>query len=131
MSGIPPELTSSALTALAILGTWFGTWLARKGKREDNRIEQNNQSFGQLLSLADARLAEIQRLSAELERVRTSWEARWDRQMRRCRKVTDSLADAIRVLQRQIPGATQPTAEAALQALEEHELDDHDTGDAT
>lgn len=132
MRTIPPELTSSALTALALLGTWFATWLARKGKREDTRIAQTNQTFTQLRELGEARLAEIIRLTAALteanaalERLRTEWENRWDRQMKRCREITDGLVRGLAALRH--PGEpTPPEVDDALRDLDDHRATDHE-----
>lgn len=133
MATIPPELTSSALTALAVGGTWFASWLARKGKREDTKIAVGNQTFTQLRELAEARLDDIERLTAalaaanaEIERIRSAWEARWDRQMARCRKVTDALVRAITALRKLATPEARQEADRVLVELEEHRQDDHD-----
>jgi hypothetical protein len=130
---IPPELTSAALTALGLVGTWFAVGLARKGKREDIRIADANQTFTQLNELSNQRLAEITRLAAALsaatlenERLRTAWESRWDRQMKRCRQVTDSLVQALNALRKLAGPNAKEDADEVLRVISAHNQDDHD-----
>jgi hypothetical protein len=128
---IPSELTTPIIAAASVTATWLVAILTRKGAREDNRIREDDQAFEQISSLAATRLTEINRLTAERdaanverERLRVSWEERWDRQMTRCREITAPLVDALAKLQANVPGADQETA-AALRALAEHNDRDH------
>lgn len=129
---IPPELTTAILTGLSICSAWFATWLARRGKREDVKIAEQGQAFSQLRELAEARQAEIQRLTsdlsaarAEVDRVRDAWETRWTRQMSRCRNVTDSLIRAIDALKLKSGAAAEQEAENVRRVLAQHDEDDH------
>jgi hypothetical protein len=129
---IPPELTTAILTAMSIASAWFATWLARRGKREDTKIQEANQAFSQLRELAEARLAEITRLTAsltaansELDRIRDQWEKRWERQMKRCRDVTEPLVSAIAALRKLAGPAADEQAETVMRVLEAHNQDDH------
>lgn len=129
---IPPELTTAILTALSIASAWFATWLARRGKREDTKIAEAGQAFNQLKELAEARSAEIARLTADLaaaradiDRVRGSWESRWERQMTRCRNVTDSLIRAIDALKLKAGADAEREAAQVHRALAQHDEDDH------
>lgn len=132
MGAFLSQHSDAVLAILAILGTWFATVLARKGKREDTKIATGNQTFTQLRELGEARLAEINRLQtenaglrAENERDRLAWEARWDRQMTRCRKVTDEAAGSIaRLMQRAAP-EDRTAAEATLRDVHSHLDADH------
>jgi len=131
---------SSALTALGIFGTLLGVWLARRGKTEDNRRLENQQTFDQIQAVADARKEEITRKDAEIvrlqtlldtaradvDRVRTSWEERWSRQMKRCREVTAALVDAIAILRLAAgPAVGDVAVNEAMESLHEHNEDDH------
>lgn len=133
---IPPELTSAVLTMLGLGGAWLATWLARRGKKEDVKIAERGQAFDQLLELAATRLAEITRLSTERdtanterERVRTSWEDRWDRQMKRCREVTDSLVGTISQLRDMAGDEGKRKADDALRVVGQHNERDHTPDD--
>lgn len=130
--GIPTELTTAVLTALSIGGAWLATFLARRGQREDHRIAESNQTFTQLRELGEGRLNEINRLNAAIaderadkERVATAGEARWDRQMARCRRVTDSLVRAVEMLRTSPTADAEDAADAALLELTRHNEDDH------
>lgn len=126
-----PELTSAILTFIGIGGAWLATLLGRRGKKEDTRIAERTQAFDEVLQLADRRLAEIDRLIAERdaanadkEALRESWEKRWDRQMARCRSITDPLVQALNQLQTHAPHA-RAEAGQALRDLAEHNERDH------
>ena len=139
MEGLSPWV-SSALTALGIFGTLLGVWLARRGKREDNQRLENQQTFNQIQGVADARLAEITRKDAEIgrllvlltearsevDRVRTQWEDRWERQMKRCRTITAALVEALATLRKAAgPAAGDEAVDDAMQELQQHNEDDH------
>jgi hypothetical protein len=131
-----PELTSAILTALGIGGAWLATWLSRRGKKEDNRLAERGQVFEEVLQLAANRLTEITRLGAERdaavierERVRTSWEERWDRQMSRCREITDALVVTIDRLRVAAPPSERNAADEAIRQLDAHNERDHNPDD--
>jgi hypothetical protein len=141
-SFIRPEVTSAFLGVLAVAATWFATWLARRGKKEDNRIVERGQAFDQLLELANQRRDEIVKLKAEAdklrgeasladgkrEELRASWESRWDRQMQRCRDITAPLVATIKHLQ-ESPASRMfeviAEAEEVVRRTEEHNERDH------
>jgi len=131
---------SSLLTALGIFGTLLGVWLARRGKREDNQRLENQQTFDQLQTVADARKDEITRKDAEIvrlqtlldtaradvDRIRTQWEDRWNRQMKRCREITAALVEAISALRKAAgPAVGDSRVNEAIESLREHNEDDH------
>lgn len=127
--GIPPEITSAILTATAIFAGLFGTMLARRGKREDNRIAETNQNLLELSALAEERRVEIVGLRLELTAERTAHQAtrdreekRWSRQLDRCRTVTDSLVQA---LSQRWADNGKELRDAALRKLEDHRFEDH------
>ena len=126
---IPPEIVSAALTAIGIFAALFGTWLARKGKREDVKIATVSQSLLELRTLAEARDQEIIRLQGALVSERTAHqesrdraEARWSRQMERCRVMTDSLVTALSAVRAEL---SSDTRDKALRDLEQHRFEDH------
>jgi hypothetical protein len=129
---IPSELTTGILTALGIGGAWFATWLGRRGKKEDNQLAERGQAFDEIVKLATERLTEIHRLAAERdaanterERLRVSWEDRWDRQMQRCRDITAPLVSTIGLLRHGCTPEGLHSADDALRALQEHDDRDH------
>lgn len=126
---IPGEVTSALLTATMIFAGLFGTWLARKGKREDNKIAAANQTLIEIRALAEERRIEIVSIRGELtaERIahqetRDREEKRWDRQMKRCRIVTDNLVNA---LAERWAEKGQEKRDQALRDLEQHNFEDH------
>ena len=132
MSIVSPEVTSGVLTALSVGGLWFGTWLSRREKKEDTRISERSQAFEEILALNKTNAAEIARLIAErdaanerAERVATSWETRWDRQMERCRQITAPLVETIAALRLKPDEVSQVHADAVLRTLAEHNERDH------
>jgi uncharacterized protein YlxW (UPF0749 family) len=132
VAGLSPWI-SSLLTALGILGTMLGVWLTRRGKQEDNRRAEYQQTFDQLQEVATARKDEIDRLTialassrAETDTIRTKWEDRWDRQMKRCRVITASLVHALAELKRAAgPADGDGAVQEAMDALHQHNEDDH------
>jgi hypothetical protein len=125
----PPEVTSAILTATAIFAGLFGTWLARKGKREDVKIAAANQILLEIRALAEERRVEIVVLRTELtaerlahQETRLREEQRWDRQMKRCRIVTDNLVAA---LAQRWAEKGQQLRDDALRNLEQHNFEDH------
>lgn len=141
MGGVSPWVVSSLLTALGIFGTLLGLWLARRGKREDNKRAETQQTFDQLQAIADSREQEIIRKDSELtrltgqrdaaytevERLRSTWEERWDRQMGRCRTITAALVKAVSELREAAgPAAGDLKVEEAVQALQDHNTRDHE-----
>lgn len=133
---IPSELTTGILTALGIGGAWFATWLGRRGKKEDVQLAERGQAFDELKALAAERLTEIHRLAAERdaanierERLRVSWEDRWDRQMQRCRDITAPLVATIGALRMGCTAEESRRAGETLRALKDHDERDHTADD--
>jgi hypothetical protein len=133
MPTIPATLSTFLLALLTIFSTWLATILARRGKREDNRIALDNQSFEHMRNLAAERLVEINRLraerdsvNAEKERMNEYWEGRVDRQNSRCRKTTDALVHAFDAMRTQSAGEAAREAAAAMQLIDEHNQDEHE-----
>ena len=145
MRSIPPELITAILTSLSIGSAWFATWLARRGKREDSKIADRGQAFEQLeTSLAAARedlryqrdeataaRAEKARIEADtrvrVEQAQLDYEQKWNRQMHRCRAITDTATRAIVALQQNFdsPERAIQIAESALQDVRKHNSEDH------
>lgn len=132
---LDPSVTSFILGILSFVGVWYGVKLSRRGKQEDTRIAETNQSFSQLNELSNARLIEINRLNAlvaelrsDNDRIRESWEDRWDRQMKRCRIITDRLTGVISSLEDvNAPKEIKDDVREARRELEDHNTDDHDS----
>lgn len=89
-------IVSVCLTAIGLGSGFLATILTRKGKREDQKLSERQTAYEELYQLNEARGAEIVRLNAEkatdraaLQALRDEWEARWDRQMARCRTITE------------------------------------------
>lgn len=132
VSLIPPEVTSAVLTALGIGGAWLATLLARRGKKEDTRIGERQQAFQEILDLAASRLSEIARLITERdaakdrgEKIAASWETRWDRQMERCRNITEPLVATIQELRKGCTAEAEAHADTVLRQLSAHNERDH------
>ena len=128
--------TQLILGALTFVASALAAWLMWRGKKADNKVAVRNANYDELERLAKSRLEEINRLQAaktaaddEVDRVRTSWEQRWDRQMSRCRGVTDKLVDVVAMLKTPPKDHLQPGEEIqvdeVLQELQEHREDDH------
>lgn len=133
MKLLSPEVTTSALAVLSIIAELLATWLSRQGKREDNRLAERSKAFDELKQLSETRLVEINRLTTERDaanlekdKVRKAADERWDRQMARCREITEALVDTITTLQGVgDPQVGQRAAEEALRSLAEHNERDH------
>lgn len=117
-------IVSVSLTAIGLGATFLATILTRKGKREDQKLSERQTAYEELYQLNEARGAEIVRLNAAILAIRDEWEARWDRQMVRCRTITEPLVRTIVKLQAARP-FPDPEAAEALTELEHHNEDDH------
>lgn len=129
---MPTEVVAPLLGMLGVFGTWLSIVLTRRGKREDVKLQRADQAFDHMRELAETRSADLARVTgerdagwAEVERVRSIWEARWDRQMARCREVTSGLVATITELRQagHITGEHQQRVEQMLQRLDEHNED--------
>lgn len=110
---------SLILGILGVAGAVVGSLLASMGKKEDQKLAAKQQSFDQLLDLAQTRAVEIDRLSAALTELHAATDARIERQRERCQAVTDGLMRAIE---------SQPgnrITDDAIRTLTEHREDDH------
>jgi hypothetical protein len=114
---VRPDAASIVLTALTIGGAWFATWLARRGKREDNKLQSAAQAFTELQKLAEERLTEIKYWKDAAISGRNEWEKRSSRQFDRCRKVTDEAATTIARLM-----AGSAAAEEGVKALRDIQI---------
>jgi hypothetical protein len=113
-----PSIWTVIIAAAGVAGGIIGTIASRMGKKGDQELESVRDQFGRLLS-------EVNYWKESATSTRDEWETRWDRQMVRCRKVTDALVGA---LARLLLGATaedREIAEKALQDLHEHNDTDH------
>jgi hypothetical protein len=106
------------IAAVVAAGGIIGTITSRIGKRGDQELETVRDQFARLI-------AEVDYWKATATEGRGEWEGRWDRQMVRCRKVTDALVVALAQLLRGASAEDREAAERALQDLREHNDADH------
>jgi hypothetical protein len=131
---------NTGLAVLTVASIFVGQWLARRGKKDETsqqqaaqRIAERSEAFDQLESLAAARLTElnykdtlIATLRGELISTRQEWEARWSRQMERCRAITDSSTKSIlNLIQNPEEKSAARDAVETLDAIEKHRKADH------
>jgi hypothetical protein len=122
---VRPDAASIVLTALTIGGAWFATWLARRGKREDNKLQSAAQTFTELQQLAEERLTEIKYGTDAAISGRNESEKRSARQKDRCRKVTDEAAASILRLMPDASPQARSDAELTLRDIQDHIDTDH------
>lgn len=145
-----PSTVTLILGVLGVAAAFAGHVLTRRGKRDEIRqqqvaqaFEERNTAFEQVSSMADRykgdadyqrqlreqdRLnheAELQRERELRERERAAFEGRWQRQLNRCRKVTDAAYDKLTEIIRFVPPVQQRDAGHVLDELEEHRREDH------
>lgn len=123
-------ISSAAIGAITACGIWLASFLSRRSAKEDNRRAENDQAWDQLIQLSEVRAAELVRMRAtileirsdyedRMARMRDDYEARDRRRSTWCRKVVDTLVDAIRGF-REHPDSAAPVADQALKLAESH-----------
>lgn len=100
--------------AVAVLGYI----LAQYGKRGDQQIQQNKDQFQRLMDEANY-------WRGQTNDSRTEFEGRWDRQIARCRKVTDQAYATIAELIRFVPDPQRRQGDRALEEISEHQTNEH------
>ena len=90
-----PTFWGVIISGVVAVGGVFGTILARRGTRGDQELQSFSDQFGRMLEENKYLTSQLGEARSEVTRVRTEWEQRWDRQIARCRTVTDQAAAAI------------------------------------
>lgn len=98
--------------------TFLGVVLSQIGKRGDQQIQQNKDQFQRLID-------EARYWKDNATEARNDLESFRDRQLSRCRKVTDSAATTISKLMRFVPPDKQREGAHALDEIQSHIETDH------
>lgn len=93
-----------------------------------NKLTEVDESHARIMSENTYLTNQLTAARSEVTKVRAEWEARWGRQMERCRKIIDTSAAMIQALQKQTTSLhARREAESVLGDIAEHQLDDHPT----
>lgn len=103
---------------VGIAVTFLGVVLTRMGSSRDQQIQQTKDQFQRLLD-------EARYWREVVGDTRDEWESRWERQMNRCRKITDEASNTITDLMRYVPPRQQAEANTVLDHMVEHRANDH------
>lgn len=132
MSPPSPSTVSLILGLFTVAAAFAGHYLSRRGKRDEIRqsqvaqaFEERNTAFEQVSALADRYKGDADRERELRQKDNDVWEARWSRQMDRCRKITDTASNTITELMKFVPSAQQRDASHVLDDMAEHRQDDH------
>lgn len=107
------------ISGVLALGSVLGVILSRVGKREDVEQAQVSDQFRRMLE-------EVNYWQESNSRTRSEWEQRWDRQVDRCRRITDRLSSTVTNLAGQLSsGQAKEDAADALREVEDHREADH------
>lgn len=119
-------------TAATLIISYAGYRLSKRGQDVSDREQHFAQEFAALKQVNDTLTAENNRQRSDLNEsrkrnrnLREDWESRWNRQMDRCRVVTDSLVQTIATLRTSAAPEDQARAEDALRNLHDHVDADH------
>lgn len=93
-----------------------GYLLAQRGKKGDQEIQETKDQFQRMVEEAKYWKLETGDARAELEAFR-------DRQLARCRRVTESAYATISDLIRYVPDEVRRQADQALEEIEQHKAD--------
>lgn len=92
----------------------------------DRLLAENTRLVASEVHLRLARDSADARTIEHVERVRADWEARWSRQMERCRLITEPLVATItRLSASSNDEGAKVAARQATDTLDEHNLEDH------
>jgi hypothetical protein len=104
---------------MVALGSVLGVILSRIGKKGDQEQQAVTDQFRRMLEENQYLTTSLTQARADISQVRQGWEDRWQRQMDRCRTITDTLVNALAT-------NTPATTNSALQKLDDHRAHDHD-----
>jgi vacuolar-type H+-ATPase subunit I/STV1 len=123
---------SLILGLFTVAAAFAGHYLSRRGKRDEIRqqqvaqaFEERNTAFEQVSALADRYKGDADRERDLRQRDNDAWEARWSRQMDRCRLITDTASNTITDLMKFVPLSQQRDAGRVLDDMAEHRAEDH------
>jgi hypothetical protein len=127
-----PSTVSLILGLFTVAAAFAGHYLSRRGKRDEIRqqqvaqaFEERNTAFEQVSALADRYKGDADRERDLRQRDNDAWEARWSRQMDRCRLITDTASNTITDLMKFVPLSQQRDAGHVLDDMAEHRAEDH------
>ena len=122
-----PSLASAGIGVLTFVAAIISIWMGRKSKREESvqtsaahALEERNSAYDQVSALADRYRSEAEFQREQRAKDRTEWDGIWDRQINRCRSMTDAASHTITTLMRYVPPKQQYDANHVLDQLVEH-----------
>lgn len=114
-----PTIWGLVISGVLAVGSILGVILSGVGKKQDQEQQQVSDQFRRLLD-------EVGYWQGTASRTREEWESRWDRQMQRCRVITDRLTTALAVVSDKLEDpAEKAKAAEALEELRAHNTNDH------
>lgn len=127
-----PSTVSLILGLIMALSAFVGHYLSRRGKRDETQqqqiaqaIQERTTAFDQVAALADRYKGDADYQRDLRAKENEGWEKRWERQMNRCRAITDTASNTITNLMRFVPQAQQTDAVHVLDDLADHRADEH------
>jgi hypothetical protein len=113
------------ISGMTALGAVIGVVMSRIGKKGDQELQSFTDQYERMLGENKYLTEQLKSEREGRASDRTDAEARWTRQMERCRRVTDAASDTItRLLSSRGP---DPAAQAALDQIVAHnDAVDHD-----
>jgi hypothetical protein len=114
-----PTLWGLVISGVLAIGSVLGVVLSGVGKKQDQEQQQVSDQFKRLLD-------EVSYWQRTAQTTREEAEGRWDRQIDRCRRITDKLTAALTSVASQANDpAGRKVADEALADLEAHKYNDH------
>lgn len=114
-----PGLWGVIISGVLALGSVLGVVLSGIGKKQDQEQQQVTDQFRRMMD-------EITYWQRTASTTREEWEGRWDRQMDRCRRITDRLTAALNTVASQATNpADREVADEALAEVKAHNYNDH------
>lgn len=114
-----PGLWGIVISGVLAVGSILGVILSGVGKKQDLEQQQVSDQFKRMLD-------EVNYWQNTAGATRDQWEKRWDRQMGRCRTITDRLVIALTVISAQSNNsADKAKADEALAEIRAHNTSDH------
>lgn len=116
----PATLWGLIISGVLAVGSVLGVVLTKVGKKGDQEQAQVTDQFKRMLD-------EVGYWQNTAVKNREEWETRWDRQMTRCRKITDKLVMFVVTTGKADP-SVRTEAESLARDLADHNETDHDLG---
>lgn len=111
-----PTTWGLVISGVLAIGSVLGVVLSRIGQKQDVEQRQVSDQFERMLN-------EVTYWRDSATRTREEWEARWDRQINRCRGITDRLAMTLALTAKD--PAERASVEEVLGELRNHNSTDH------